>query len=150
MLDPISALSVASSLVQFVDFSAKILSKGHRLFHSTNGSLLENDEIETVAKRLRDMIQDLQGSLSSTGNKEQALANLCKEFIEVAEELILELKMLKLPSDSRYRRWKSLRQALKSVWSRDKLESMENRLRELDGHLKIHILILLRYLIIPF
>jgi hypothetical protein len=147
MLDPLSALSVASSLVQFVDFSAKIVSKGHRIFQSKGGSLSENDETETVAKRLRVMVQNLHSSLASTetSGEEQALGKLCDECIEVAEELNLELEKLKIPNDCRHRKWKSLRQALKSLWSKEKLESVEKRLGELDGQLKLHILILLRY-----
>jgi hypothetical protein len=149
MLGPFTALSVDSSLVQFVDFSTKIVSKGHRIFRSKGGSLPENDEIESAAKSLRAMIRNLNNSLASTGasSEEQALRKLCDECVEVAEELISELEKLKIPGDCRNRKRESLRQALKSLWSVEKLESVEKRLEDLDGQLKLHILILLRYII---
>jgi hypothetical protein len=56
------------------------------------------------------------------------------------------LEKLKVPGECSNRRWKSIRQALKSVWSKDRLESLEKRLRSLDEQLKTHILFLLRYM----
>lgn len=57
MLDPFTALSVASSVIQIVDFSSKLVSKGEEI--RRNGSLVENDELERVTKDL----QELNGSL---------------------------------------------------------------------------------------
>jgi hypothetical protein len=148
-LDPLPALSIAASLVQFIDFSAKIVSKGNRLFQSASGSLLENDQIESAAKRLRDLVQPIQPPPLATADdiQEQPLQDLCTECVKVATQLMGQLEELKVPDGCSHRRWKSIRQALKSVWSKDRLDEMQERLRSLDEQLKTHILILLRYLL---
>jgi hypothetical protein len=142
-LDPLSALSVAASLIQFLDFAVKIVSKGHRIFHSPCGILPENDELETAADRLRALVQVLRRSVALS---EQTLGGLCDESTNIAEELIAELERFKVPNGCKNRPWKSLRQALKSVWSKDKLIKLEKRLRAVDEQLKAEILILLRYM----
>lgn len=147
MLDPLSALSVAASAVQFIDFSTKIISKGQRLYHSTSGALPENDETETVTKRLKDLAQGLQAPLQSdiaASDEGNALKDITQECLDTAHELIQELEKLKVPNGSKHRRWKSIRQALKSAWSREKLEKVKTRLRELKEDLRTHVLIHMR------
>ena len=51
-LDPLSALSVAASVVQFLDFGNKIVSKGIQAYKSNDGALIENAEIEEATQRL--------------------------------------------------------------------------------------------------
>jgi hypothetical protein len=62
-LDPLSALSVAASVVQFVDFAGKIVSKGKELYTSPSGALSENEWTETVTKRLQALTHNLHKSL---------------------------------------------------------------------------------------
>lgn len=146
-LDPLSALSVAASAIQFIDFSTKIISKGQRLYHSTTGALLENDETETITKRLKDLAQGLQAPLQSsnpTSNEESALKDITQECLSTAHELTQELEKLKIPNGSKHRRWKSIRQALKSAWSKEKLEKVKTRLAELKEDLRTHVLICMR------
>lgn len=50
-MDPVSALSIAAVVVQFVDFGAKTLSKSHELYRSSRGALNENIETEAATKR---------------------------------------------------------------------------------------------------
>jgi hypothetical protein len=61
MLDPLTALSVAGTIVQFVDFSASLISKGQAIHRK--GSTVQNNELETVTKDLLDITRTLQVSL---------------------------------------------------------------------------------------
>ncbi len=70
-LDPLSALSVAAAVVQFVDFSAKIVSKGKQLYKSPGGVLRENEQTETVTKRLQNLAQNLKTSLNNAPRTQQ-------------------------------------------------------------------------------
>jgi hypothetical protein len=73
-LDPLSALSVAASVVQFIEFSVKIVSTSQQIHESSTGALRENDEVETAAKRL----QELAGNLKSSSHTElPASGELC-------------------------------------------------------------------------
>lgn len=149
-LDPLSALSVAAALFQFIDFTAKIVSKGNHLFQSANGILPENESIESTTIRLRDLAGPLQSQTPTVGGypEDRALKALCGECVDIAMQLLAQLEKLKVPENCNNRRWKSFRQALKSVWSKDKVDELNKRLRGLDEQLRTHILLLLRYL--PF
>ena len=50
-LDPLSALPIGASVVQFVDFAYKIVLKGRELYDSPNRAIYNNEETETIAKR---------------------------------------------------------------------------------------------------
>jgi hypothetical protein len=50
MLDPFTALSLASSVVQFVDYGTKLLNESAELYHT--GTLLRHEDFETITKDL--------------------------------------------------------------------------------------------------
>jgi hypothetical protein len=51
-MDPITALGVAGTIVQFVDFGIRVVSKSNKIYHSGDGSLAENYDLEKVANDL--------------------------------------------------------------------------------------------------
>ena len=53
VLAALAALSVASSVVQFVDFSVKVISKGNKYYRSTDGALVENTELVATVETFR-------------------------------------------------------------------------------------------------
>ena len=53
VLNALAALSVASSVVQFVDFSVKVISKGNKYYRSTDGALVENTELVATVETFR-------------------------------------------------------------------------------------------------
>lgn len=61
-MDPLTILSVAANVVQFIDFSSKLVSTGHKLYKSASGALVENLELEAIAKSL----QQLSGKVSES------------------------------------------------------------------------------------
>lgn len=42
MLDPLTALGVASSIIQLVDFGRKLVSQTQETYHTANGATIEN------------------------------------------------------------------------------------------------------------
>jgi ankyrin repeat protein len=156
MLDPINALSLASNVVQVVDFSIKLVSKGYNIYKSADGALVENQDTEAVAIDLRMVNAKLSQSLyrarqtktSPFGDTDdaddQALERLSESCSEVAEELILRLRKLKIQPGGKNREWKSVRQALKTVWSKQELNDAAARLKLYRDQLNTRILVSLR------
>ena len=151
-LDPLSALGVAASVIQLVEFSTPIISKGQHLYKSPSGTSAENEETAAAAKRLKDLARGIQESLQTgpdTGDEDQdALEAITSECLKVADELALELEKLKVSAGAKFRRWKSFRQALKYAWSKEKLENTRRRLIELREDLGTHVIVDLRYILI--
>jgi hypothetical protein len=152
-MDPFSALSVAAAVVQLVDYGAGIVSKGTQLYKSVDRALGENNELETASIRLQQLSSGMQGSLSqarrdntqgSPAQVDQHLETMCNECVTVSQELVDKLETLKVPGDHPYKKWKSFRQALKSVWSKEKIEAIAERLCSLRAELNTHVVVSLR------
>jgi hypothetical protein len=157
-MDPLSAIGLAGTIVQFVDFGTKIVVEGRELYKS--GSLKLNAQVEAVTKELLDFgvkfkhSSLLQDEARPPTENELALRKLCDECNEVAQQLLERLAKLKpkllLPKaipDNSFKKEKeiwtkrlkehrkeverigdSLRLALMSVWSRKEIDEMGDRL----------------------
>jgi hypothetical protein len=147
-MDPLTALSVAGNVVQFIQFGCQIISKEQQIYRSASGSLTENVDIETVANDFRSLSTRLkQSSNSLHGSRvtadEKALHEMCDKCIDIADDLIAHLDQLKVKGDH-HRKWKSFRQALKSVWNERELDSIVDRLSMFRQELEMHILVSLK------
>jgi hypothetical protein len=148
-MDPITALGIAGSIVQFVDFGIKVVSKGNKIYHSGDGTTAENHDLETVVTdliliqtRLRQSLIPLDAA-GLLNEDDQALVHLSATSNEVASALLERLKKVK--AQGRFRRWKSFRQALKSISSKEDIDELASRLQKLRDQLELRILIGLRY-----
>ena len=111
-MEPLTALSVATSVIQFVDFGSKLLSNSRKLYKSADGVLQENLDTEVLTNDLQKLLLGLQRKLpehrplprqsdSSTIRdieNDAALDDLCRRSVEIAEELLRRLDKLKVPS----------------------------------------------------
>jgi flagellar motility protein MotE (MotC chaperone) len=151
MLDPLTALSLAGTIVQFVDFSTKLVAKGYELHKSADGASIGNAELEVIAKDLQELnrrLQQLRPSHDTDGktltDSNVALRKLSQQCSDVAAELIDALDNLKVQGTSN-RRWKSFRQALKGLMKKEEVDAFARRLENFRDELNLHILVSMRY-----
>ncbi|KUJ18696.1 uncharacterized protein LY89DRAFT_774731 [Mollisia scopiformis] len=142
ILDPLTALGLASNIVQTVQFTSDLISKS-REYH-VDGSLVKQLELEAITVNLRTLSQDLvvPGSGGVRAAKtERQLRELCIGCQEVSDELLVTVQSLKVRGF--HNTWTSFRQALKSVWKEEKIKTLEERLeryrRQIDTTLLISI-----------
>ncbi|KAK0610378.1 hypothetical protein B0T17DRAFT_658185 [Bombardia bombarda] len=141
-MEPLAALSVAAAIVPFVDWSREVVCKSKELYDSADGVLKENLERETVAGRLKRLTEDLRASRSSNQkNLSPRLEQICQECTVISDELLMRLHLLKVPKGSEHRKWKTLRHALKSVWSKTEIDEMAKRLNGLRAELDTELLV---------
>ena len=140
MLDPLTAIGLAGNIVQFVDFCSKVVSKAHRIYRSADGSLAENLDAETISRDLLYLTARVEAGSrpSSLAQEEQALKDLCTGCNDVAQELLTVLGNLK---GRKLGKWSSFKQALKSTWSKDRIEALQARLAGFREELDLHILV---------
>ena len=169
-MDPLTALGLASNIVQFVDFASKLISQSHEIYRSADGALEDNVALEHVAKNLSKLGNELKSKRAdiTTGRKALAwggewarkdgsvisepekvtaagkqLQQLSKDCSAVSNELLQELEKLKIKGP--HKRWESFRQALNSVWSQEKIRALETRLEGIRKQLDTTLLVCLRY-----
>ena len=148
VLDPLTALGLASNVVQLVDYSLKLVSRGNALYKSKDGALLENREMEMIADDLARLTGRLHGSLANACKisvltaDEVELKTLSEACEAVAQELLHALDNLKVKRKPQ--RWKSFRKALASVWDKEKIDNIVERLSKFRAQLDTHVLLSLR------
>ncbi|PQE22020.1 Vegetative incompatibility HET-E-1 protein [Rutstroemia sp. NJR-2017a BBW] len=139
MLDPLSAIGLASAIVQFVDFGSKLVSQGRELYE--NGSLAQNDEIQLITESLKGMAADLTKSrmkyAHADDNEIQELARTCQS---VADELLTVLKTL---HPQKQHSLESFRVALRTARKKGKVDDMGKRLRRLQGQINTYMIMVL-------
>jgi hypothetical protein len=144
VLDPLTAIGLAGNIVQFTDFSIKIVGKAHHINKSASGLLPESADAEMVAQALISLNEKIKVTIPSPSTGTQlVLQELCNGCDNVARELVAALEKLKVQGNRT--KWKSLRQALKSVLSKDRLDNISKRLADFRDQLSLNFLVTLRY-----
>jgi hypothetical protein len=138
-MDPITIVGLVGTVVQFVDFSSKIVSKSTELYRSGTDALAENADIEITTKDLLKLNTRLKQSIpvGDTG-----FQTLCQSCCGVGDELIAALSKVKV--DGKGRKWQSLRKAIRSIWSKEDILQLEKRLASFRDELNLRITIGMR------
>ncbi|KAL2063564.1 hypothetical protein VTL71DRAFT_5369 [Oculimacula yallundae] len=129
-MEPLSALSLAGTIIQFVDFGSKLISQGYELYSSTNCQLAAEGELELVTSDLGAVILRIQRCVAIT----PSFDGICVEAIDIAQEILTKLDSFKSHSSLKSSKgWKreTLRQILKRLWSGDQIEQLLERLKVL-------------------
>lgn len=152
MIEPLSALGLASNLISVIQFSYDIVSEGNRIYQDANGILTANKATEEVAKDLSDLTETLkskQDEWQTAHNQlpldedDICIRNICERCIEVSMELQIQLNKLKV-KEGPGKRLRSYRQALISVWHKDGIEELARRLQRYQSELDTRVLVSIR------
>ena len=144
-MDPLSALSLASNIVQLVDVGTRVVSASFELYSPDGISV--NGELESVISDLVSICsalekpQDRISELSSSKSEIQ-LIPLCESCKNLGEELLAVLNSVKVQSP--HKKWQSFRQALKAVWKEKEIERYKRRIADLRSEISLRLLGILR------
>jgi len=147
-MDPITALGLAANVAQFIEFGLGIVSKGQQLYRA--GSTVYHTTLQSVASDLELLTSELQRNLKTVtaskplGIDDEALKTLCEDCSKTATELIEVLEELKVDTRQQKRVWKSVRQALKSVWKKEGVDALVERLLQYRDQINTRILMTMR------
>ncbi|KAK4198003.1 hypothetical protein QBC40DRAFT_341612 [Triangularia verruculosa] len=137
-------VALAASIMQIIDLGTRVVKKGFDVYNSADGQLIEHGEIETVAKSLAHSAAHIRGNfpanLTAHEREKHQIAIKCEQ---IATELLAALDGLKVKSRDRTgwpRKWKSIRQALKTVWHEDRIAKLESRLDRCRQQMTFNIL----------
>jgi len=146
-MDPLSALSLASNIIQIVDFSSRIVSRGYELYNSADGRTEEHAMLDNAAENLSRLYEDLNSCLKSNSRKltqaDQQLLELSARSKVVVDELRQALDKAKVMADDR--KWQSVYQALRTIRTDKQISTLAGQLGEIRKQVDTAILISLRY-----
>lgn len=148
MAEGLLALSVGANVVQFIDFSTKILSASHHLYDSGSNATRKNQELDCVTHDLQKVTSDLHSTFQKSEARQSLSANdlLLQQLTVQCEAVCSELSeaLERLKSQGKRPGWKSFRTALKSIWSEKKIEDLRERIELFRQELILRILFSLR------
>lgn len=107
IMDPVSAIGLATSVSQLITFARKVVSIGDEISNSENGLMYEDSTTETVAASLEGLtthLMEAQGEWMNAHHKvalnayEIRLKEICDKCEEIASTLRDELQKVKLQS----------------------------------------------------
>ena len=144
-MDPLSALSLASNIVQLVDVGTRVVSASLELYSpdgiSVNGELESvMSDLVKICSALENPHDQIKGSKSSSS--EIQLITLSKSCKTLGEELLTVLNSLKVQSP--HKKWQSFRQALKAVWKEKEIHRYKERIINLRSEISLRLIGILR------
>ena len=139
-MDALSAVGLAANIVQFIDFTTTIVSKTRYLRSSANGVLAEDRDRKVATEHIQTLASKLR---QTAGVGDPVLDNLCSGCEAIAEELLAALAKLEV-KERHKNSLESVRKAIRSVWSRDKINEIETRLASFRDELNLHVTVKLR------
>jgi len=149
-MDPLTALSVAGTIVQFVDYGTRLLSNAQELYKSSVGTLDANNELELVTTDLQALIAKLRSSVPRNDEADEgqdgpsSFEKLCDDAARVADELLGRLGKLKNRKES-HKVWHSLQKAVECAWSKREINELKARLAGFREALETSVLFSIRY-----
>lgn len=173
-MDPLTALGLASNIVQFVDFALKLYSASAEIVGSARGATAQNLELDKVYTRLQTFTSDLKlaadsepstpadghpaaGALGNAlgdapGNAHTkairphvaAIEQIAVDCRVVCDQLLDVVNGLRVDPAASNRRLRSLGAALKTAFSAKKIAGLDERLKRFQSLLALHFFPLLK------
>jgi hypothetical protein len=148
MPDPITALSLASAVLQLVDFGSKMLVTGYKTYKSVDGVSDCNEHIEVLVADLRALHEKLaqRPSTATAGlsEDEAAIVELAGKSQRIARKLIALLEDLKVKGKGLLRSWEAVRKTIKATWKKEEIEILHRQLQDLQAQVDSRLLKVLR------
>lgn len=146
----LAALGVASSILQVVDFGAKVVKTAYKLAKTPGDALDENVELEALATEQNAIAERLQSSLESRSvlsANEEAVVKIAAECGKQTSELISLLSRLKVADSSHsfQRIINTTKAAVKNHRKRDQVDSLREQLQLTNARLSTALLVVMKY-----
>ncbi len=153
MLDPLTAISLASCVVQFTDFGIKLVTGSIELYHSVDGTNAERSNLDKKVTRVRNLADKIILPLEHkhgdgpASKDEEELIELAKSCKRIASDLLKVLDDLKVKKSAGLgRKWESFQKAVaaQTPHNKNKIMALEKELGRVKREIFDRIQIMMR------
>ena len=148
-MDAISALGVAGTVVQFVQFATALVNNVREIHRSASGASLATQELEAIHSTLSQFSKDLRdsppGGPSRYGKELEVLVERCKDD---CDQLLKLADQLKVESGEKKRWWKSFQKAMLELWTQKDVEDLRQRISDSQASMVLVLCACSRYEIV--
>lgn len=137
MLDPLTAIGLASSVVQLADFGLKLVRGSIKIYYSADGLDVERSDLEAKASHIRKLANRVVLTPKSNDDNgpesedAKELMQLAKSCDEIASDLLVVLGDFRVrKAAGPGKKWESFRKAveIQTPYNKDRIASLEKRL----------------------
>ena len=150
-MDPISALSLASNVIQFVDFASQLVTTGLDIYKSSHGATRENAALEVSVTQLQNFTASLTVVRADHGKLSLRQASIPTELADqhkqisaphvatiqtvasecslLCAEILAVVNRLKVPQDVSFRRLRAMAASMKTLYRGKQIKDLDERLR---------------------
>ncbi|KIW32474.1 uncharacterized protein PV07_04019 [Cladophialophora immunda] len=149
MAEAIAALSLASNILQVIDFGSKFVSTAWKIYNATHRNLESLDEIASLNllnHSLSAVLQDIRTQSCGTdlaGESNRGILNLSKECATLVENLVTSLN--EIARGDPHRKRAAVVAAFKLMWKREEMNVLQARLNDFRSQLTLSLLVSMRY-----
>jgi hypothetical protein len=138
-MDPLSAISLASAIIQFVDFGMKVVHDTKDIYRSATGVTIENDNIQFTIGKFQTISEVLKQTTrdSPSDSLDESLLSLAKRCESLSNELLGLLKAVKAESPGLKRA--SVIAAFRAELKKGERNEVLARLQECRQQLEVHL-----------
>lgn len=119
-MDPLTIVSLVGTIVQFVDFGGRIISKTYELYNSAEGASEENSDALITTSHLSSYLDQLATPIgpqvNALSNHEQKVEDLRRRCHLLAQELSTKIESLTVVGTGGKRFFKSIAAVGKGLW----------------------------------
>lgn len=150
-MDPWTALSAASCILQVVDFGTKLLAETVKVYKSGAGRSTEHMLLSDIATDLSELTTNVQTTVAMLPQEVQSPADanflrLCAQGQDLSNELQESLDKLQRKGVTRLDLTKSsLRAALRTIWPDEKIKQLTTQLGQIREHMVLAAVVFLWY-----
>ncbi|KAK4552316.1 hypothetical protein LTR86_010487 [Recurvomyces mirabilis] len=147
-MDPLTGVSLAGTIIQFLDFGAKVVSTSVEIGRSKSGATATHEDLHAATIDLKLILDHLKNSIEqksihhSLTADDYAELRLAKQCHVVAVELRDLLK--RLNNSDKHSKWQSLYHGLLVVCKKEQVAQLECRLGQLRQELVLRVLVSIR------
>lgn len=146
VLEAFGAIALAGNILQFIEFTSKVVSKSVDVYHSASGASQENIVLQTITEELRRLSDSIAVEHVGASEDDQALVTLAGLCRAQAVKLMTVLQGLNVRADGKQsRKWESVYQALKSEWKKDEIEEFQKTLARFQTQIIFQLVKSTRY-----
>ena len=153
MLDPLMAISLAGCVVQFTDFSIKLVTGSIELYHSVDGTNAERFNLDKKVTRVRNLAHKIILPLECNdgdgpaSKDDEELIELAKSCKTIASDLLKVLDDLKVKKSAGLgRKWESFQKtvAAQTPDNKNKIVALEKELGRVKREIFDRIQVMMR------
>ncbi|KAI0169541.1 hypothetical protein GGR52DRAFT_573605 [Hypoxylon sp. FL1284] len=142
-MEPVAILGLASNVLQFFEFTTKLIRIANELRHDAASS--ENRDHLVIATHLEELTQHIQNSAHTISQasavasaEERALQPIINNCCGLAKDLLERLNKCGIRPGQNANQYRRAKEAFKTIWNKKEIGEIANRLQLLRSEINLH------------